>query len=399
MDSHPLGIGIIGAGQIIKRHALAYRSLPDLARLVAVAEIDPKRAEEAKKRFRFQRSYTNYADLLACEDIDAVSICTPAAAHAAIVIDAIRAGKHVLCEKPMATTLADADRIIAAAENKPKSTVSCVFQLRNDPTHRRMCWMIEQGYIGKVLFAKVCVRLRKSRGYYQSAPGRGSYRSDGGGVVINQAIHQIDALLSLLGEPVAVSAVMDTFVHPIEAEDTLVGWIRFAGGAIATVECSTCAKRKEFSIDVVGEHAGMRVSGDPDSQRFDWRVDVAGSAAKRSLRSSGLRRFPDPRDPKPWTVVAGKLLAAITRRDRLPPSDRGHTPLIREFLESALAGRPGPIPPREARRSLELTMALYESARTRRVVELPLDPCCGLYDGVDAESKTASKKEVQSVAS
>ena len=143
----------------------------------------------------------------------------------------------------------------------------------------------------------------------------------------------------------------------------------------------------------------MRVSGDPDSQRFDWRVDAAGSAAKRSLRSTGLRRFPDPRDPKPWTVVAEKLLAAITRRDRLPPSDRGHTPLIREFLESARAGQPGPIPPREARRSLELTMALYESARTRRVVDLPLDPCCGLYDGVDGESKTAGKKEVQSVAS
>ncbi len=399
MNSRPLGIGVIGAGQIIKRHALAYHSLPELARLVAVADIDRKRADEAKKRYRFQRTYADYADLLACDDVDAVSICTPAGTHARMVTDAIKAGKHVLCEKPIATTLVDADKIISVADDNPRQTVSCVFQLRNDPTHRRMRWMIEQGHIGKVLFAKVCVRLRKSPGYYKSTPGRGSYKSDGGGVVINQAIHQIDALLSLLGEPIMVSAAMDTFVHPIEAEDTLVGWIRFAGGAIATIECTTCAKRKEFSIDLVGQHAGMRVSGDPDSQKFDWRIDTAGSAAKNSLRSMGLRRFPQPHDPKPWTVAAQKLVAKIKRRDRLPPSDRGHTPLIREFLEAARAGQPGPVPPREARRSVELTTALYESAKARRIVGLPLDRHCELYDGMHKESAPAKKKEIEVVAS
>src|SRR5437899_9934278 len=117
---HPfLGVGIIGAGAILKRHATAYRCLPELAKLIAVADIDEPRAGVAKREHGFLHAYTDYRALLDRKDIDVISICTPPASHASIVIDALEAGKHVLCEKPMALTLADADRMIQVADRYP----------------------------------------------------------------------------------------------------------------------------------------------------------------------------------------------------------------------------------------------------------------------------------------
>ncbi len=395
MGQGSLGIGIIGAGHIIKRHALAYRVHPDLARLIAVADIDRRRAQAAAQRFGLEDSGDDYQALLARDDIDAVSICTPAGTHARIVIDAIRAGKHVLCEKPLATTLADADEIIAVAEQHPKQTVSCVFQLRSDATYRRMRWMIREKHIGRALSARVCVRLRKTPAYYANAPGRGSWEMDGGGVVINQAIHQLDALVSFLGHPVAVSAVMDTLVQPIEAEDTLAGWIRFGNGALATVECTTCAKSKEFSIHIIGENAEARISGDPDSQKFDWRVNARGSAAKKALRSTGLKAFPQPPDPKGLKLKIAKLSAKMRRRDLLPPAHWGHAPFVGEFLEAAMSGQTGPVPPREARRSLELATALYQAATTGDTVRLPLDLQSPLYHGLKRQPERDAGQQAE----
>ncbi len=398
MEHRALGIGIIGAGHIIRRHALAYRSLPQLARLLAVADLDGKRARAARQRFGFEADFDDYRAILGRDDIAAVSVCTPAGTHARIVIDALEAGKHVLCEKPLATTLADADEIIAVADRHPGQIVCCVFQLRSDPTHRRMRWMIREKHIGSALAARMCVRLCKSPAYYANVPGRGSWETDGGGVVINQAIHQLDALVSFLGDPLEVSAVMDTFVQPIEAEDTLAGWIRFRSGAIATVECTTCAKSKEFSIDVFGDSAGVCVSGDPDSQKFDWRVRARGSAAKKALTSMGLKAFPSPPDPKSLSLKIKKLIAKIGRREWLPPPHWGHTPFVREFLEAALAGEAGPVPPREARRSLELAMALYQSAKTGSAVKLALDSRSPLHHGVELPPDGEDGKEAETLA-
>ncbi len=371
MDRKPLGVGIIGAGQIVKRHALAYRTLPELARLVAVADVDGKRAEAARRQHGFTTAYEGYEELLARDDIEVVSICTPAHTHAAIAIDSLRAGKHVLCEKPLATTLAAADSVIAAADEHPERTACCVFQLRAEPVHRRVRWLIGEGHLGRVFQARMCVRLRKSAGYFTSAPGRGSWATDGGGALINQSIHALDALISFLGEPAEVSAAFDTFVHPIEAEDTLMGWVRFAGGAIAVIECSTCAARKEYALEVVGEKAGVSLAGDPDSQRFAWRVDARKPSAGRALRATSSKTIPQPRRPQRWARAVQRVGTNLWRREWLPPQEWGHTPFIREFLEAAYAREPGPVPMLEARRSLELAAALYESAKGHCVVSLP----------------------------
>ncbi len=399
MDQKPLGIGIIGAGHILQSHAVAYKSLPDMARLVAVADIDGKRAKAAQERYKIPNAHEDYRELLGRDDVDAVSICTPAHLHVPMVVDAIEAGKHALCEKPAATTLAGADEIIRVADANPNIRVSFVFQLRSEATHRRMRRMIELGHTGKILKANISLRLRKSPAYYNSALGRGSWKTDGGGVLINQSIHQLDAAISFLGDPVQVCAVMDTFVMPCEAEDTIVGWIKFKNGALATIDCTVCDHKRRFLIEVLGESAGMSIGGDPDGRKFAWQIQSRSSSVIKTLQSEGRKESPTPTDPPKWKLRAQKLISKSRRQQWTPPVHWGHGPLIREFLQAVRNGTDGPVPPREARRSVELAAALYESALTQSIVSLPLDASSTVYNGVKAPADSQeSAKELEAVA-
>jgi len=380
----PFGIGVIGAGQIIKRHAVAYQALPGLARLVAVADIDARRAAEAKDRYGFGHALSDYQELLRRDDVQCVSVCTPPHVHARIVIDAIRAGKHVLCEKPMATTLADADAIIRACDERPDVRVSFVFQMRLDAAHQRIRRMIEAGSLGRVFKASLSVAIRKTSDYYTHAPGRGTWGQDGGGVLINQAIHQLDSLITFLGTPVEVAAAMGTFVHPIEAEDTLVGQVRFESGAIATIECCSAALERKFGIEVLGQHAAMRVGGNPDGHMFDWQIKARGSAARGALRRQALRMVPAPRDPPKLVMRWQKTSAKVRHRDWLPPGHWEHIPIVRAFLESVRNRGDVPVSAWEARRSLELATALYQAAIERRVVKMSQGWKCPFYTGFNA---------------
>ena len=381
-----LGIGLIGAGGILRRHAEAYRSLAKLATLVAVADVDLSRALVAKREHGFKETFGNYRDLLKRQDIQVVDICTPPHLHASMVIDALEAGKHVLCEKPMSRTLEEADREIAAADNYPHLKASCVFQYRSDPTHSRVRAVIERGLLGRILLASVRVRAQRKPAYYALAPGRASYGLDGGGVLMNQAIHQLDSLLWFLGSPATASAAMKTFLQPTEAEDTLVGWVRFENGALATIDCTVCAHGDWFEIELLGEHAQTAIRGNCNQHYCVWQLESKSSAVERALRSSGLREFPDlPRGPNLWTVRAQKLASRLRGRSWLPPPHWGHTPHVREFLECIRTDSEAPVPPREARRSLELSVGLYAAAVTGEVVNFPLDDSHRFYRGVSGD--------------
>jgi UDP-N-acetyl-2-amino-2-deoxyglucuronate dehydrogenase len=383
MQPSILGVGIIGAGGIVRRHADAYRCLPELARLVAVADIDHNRASAAKRAFGFQEAYADYRDLLSRDDVQVVSICTPPHVHTPIVIDALRAGKHVLCEKPMARTLEEADRAIEAADRYSQVQLSYVFQYRSDPTHLRIRHMIQEQDLGRILMATLQVRAQRTPAYYASRPGRGSWGIDGGGVLINQAIHQLDALVSFMGKPIEVSAAMNTFLQPTEGEDTLVGWIKFESGSFATVNCTVCAHQEWFAIEVLGENAQTTVRGDPNEHYCTWMLHSKSSAVRRALWRSGHRLFPDvPTGPRRATIIAQKVVCKLRRHDWLPPRYWGHTPHVRDFLRSIVSSQPVPVPPREARRSLELAVALYAAAIKSEKVLLPIDRHHFCYAGI-----------------
>lgn len=398
-SSVSLGVGIIGAGNILGLHASGFLASPDLARLVAVSDLERARAGEARRRFGFEQACTDHRALLARDDVQVVVVCTRPNVRVPLVRDALEAGKHVLCEKPMAHTLADADEVIALAEQYPKSLVSFMYQWRTDPATRRVRTLVERGRLGRLLAADVRIRVLKGASYYEGAEKRESFSLDGGGVLVVVGIHQLDSLLTFLGEPVEVSARMDTFLAPTEGEDTLVGWVRFASGALATIGCTSCAQRSDFSIEVLGEDASIALHGQrrgrpPAKHSCTWDVRSRDRGLLRALLREGLEVAPEPSEPPRPLVLARDLWCKLRGRRFAPPAHWWHGPAIREFLEAVRDGGPAPVPPREARRSLELAMALYQSALRGGPVSLPLGPESPIYKGVVAPGP-GSRRDVR----
>ena len=252
----------------------------------------------------------------------------PPNAHTPVVVDVLAAGKHVLCEKPIAGTLEHADQAIDAADRYSSCRASYVYQYRSDPAHVRLRHLIQKGHLGRILMATVRVRAQRTAAYYSSRPGRGSWAMDGGGVLINQAVHQLDALVSFLGKPIEVSARMSTFLQPIESEDTMVGWIKFESGVLATIDCTVCAHEEWFSIEVLGENAQVTVRGAPSPQACTWSVQSKSSAVQRALWRTGVSMIPDlPPEPRRANELAQKAWCKLRGKQWLPPRHWGHTPL------------------------------------------------------------------------
>lgn len=364
-----LGVGIIGAGMASNAHAAAYLSAGRRATLAAIADVNVSRAQALRRRTGADAAFSDYRELLGRSDIDAVSICTPAATHAEIVLDAIRAGKHVLCEKPIATRIDDADALIDATADHPELCVSCVFQHRDDPALRRARWILRKRLIGDVSSAHLAARVRRNASYYEG--GRGEWRTDGGGALIVQGIHLLDALIWMLGDVASVSGAMGTLIHDIETEDTFVGWARLSGGALASIECSTGAPRDEYAFDVLCREASLRLRYRPGWARM-WELDVRSHNLRQAW---AIRRRAERRIPPATRLRAphiARLAATRVTRSARRPHHLGHTPHIRRFLDAVESGDASPVSPSEACRSLEVVEALYRSASGSVQVDLPL---------------------------
>jgi predicted dehydrogenase len=257
--------------------------------------------------------------------------------------------------------------------------------------------MIRNRSLGQILMATVKVRAQRTPAYYALGQGRGSWDVDGGGVLINQAIHHLDSLICFLGTPVEVSAVMHTFMQPTEGEDTLVGWIKFESGAFAVVDCTVCAHKEQFEIEVLGENAQTTISGSPFLQHCSWSLESRSSAVERALRRVGLRDYPDlPMGPTRSSVLAQKAVCKLRGRPWLPPRHWGHTPHVQAFLESIGSSRSVPAPPHEARRSLELAVGLYAAALTGETLRMPIPASHAFYNGIRLHASAVGCTEIGS---
>lgn len=344
MNDTPLRFGIIGCGRVAPRHA---QSLIDLqpshnVRLVAVCDVIESRAQHFARTYGAE-PYTDYRALLAREDIDAVSICVPSGLHSAIGQDAARAGKHVLVEKPIALTLDDADRLIAACKTHGV-TLGVVLQNRFNPPMRDLRALVDSGALGRLLLGAVTVRWYRPQSYYDDG-WHGTWAMDGG-ALMNQSIHHIDALQWLMGEVHSVFAYTATLAHRMEAEDVGVAVVRFKSGALATIEGSTVTypENLEGSIALFGEHGSVKVGGTALNRKVIWKVKDHLEEERELLMHEALD----------------------------PPSVYGtsHREQISEMIQAIRERRPPVTHGREARKSLEIVLAIYESARTRREVFL-----------------------------
>lgn len=337
MSGARIGIGILGAGMVARYHAQAAAACADIgAHLVGVAHPDPARAPAIAEQFG--APWLSPAALLAHPDVDIICICTPSGQHAAQTIAAAQAGKHILVEKPMALTLADADAMIGAAQ-AANVRLGVALQRRAEPHFQAIHAAVAAGALGELTLGTVTIPYFRAQRYYDQAEWRGTWALDGGGVLMNQGIHLIDVLLWLMGDPVAAQAAAGTLRRAIEVEDTLAATLRFASGAFATVAASTTIEPGfPHRVAVYGTRGGLEIEGE---QLVRWQS------------ADGIA---PPCDVAPPPSDAG---AAGDPRGIAPS---GHTALLRDMIMAVREGRPPLVDGAEGRRSLAAVLAIYTVA-------------------------------------
>jgi len=345
--SHPFRVGIVGCGNIADNHFQSYSALEDVE-IIGVCDVDLGRAQAFAAERGIAHAVGSVRELAAL-GIDALSVCTPHPTHEAVVTEAAAAGVHILCEKPVATDVAAAARMVAAAE-RHKVTFGVVFQRRFWPGAQALRAAIDDGRLGQPMLGHCQVLLHRGTDYYDAAAWRGTWAADGGGVLMTQAIHNIDLLQWFMGDPVEVSAKAGTFVlgNSIEVEDTAAALITFASGAIATLSATVAASPNLGTrIVVTGSNgATVNVTEYPE-----------GSDAINDLWSV-------PGEERASTVFADGLTADIPVAEvnaKLLPL---HKLQVADFVDAVRSGRAPSVSGREAMKSLQIVAAVYESART-----------------------------------
>ncbi len=341
---------LIGCGRIAPNHISAALSCG--LELAALCDLDLAKAEAARKKAGLDESvpcYTDYNDMLSEVRPDLVAVATYSGTHAAIALDCIRAGCHVIIEKPIALSLSDADAVIEAAE-KQGVTVAACHQNRFNPAVDVTRRALEAGRFGKLYNGAVCVRWRRKPEYFAEADWRGTYELDGG-ALMNQCIHGIDLLRWMLGDGIdEVVAYTDNLSHPyIEAEDIGVALIKFKNGSYATVEGSSniFPRDLEETLSLFGSQGTVKLGGKAVNTVDEW------------LFADGLD---DPEDIKSRFSETHKSIYG-----------RGHGLLYADVMCAIAEHRPPYVTAEDGRRALELVLAIYKSSFEGKPIRFPLE--------------------------
>lgn len=337
-----LKFGIIGCGLISNWHADAI-NLIEGAELAGATDVN----EDARKAFAAKygiKAYDSVEDLLE-SDVDVVSVCTPSGLHAPLAIQAANSGKHIIVEKPMAITLKQADDMIEACE-KNNVKVAVISQLRYGQSVRKVKKAVEDQLLGTVVSADVYMKYYRSHEYYEKGGWRGTWKMDGGGALMNQGIHGIDLLLFIMGNVKKVSAFTRTLARNIEVEDTASAIVEYENGAIGVIQGTT-------SI-YPGHPRRLEINGDKGSILLqediikEWTIEGMEDGAEVEERESKSRSSSDP--------------AAF--------GIEGHITQITDMVDAINNDRRPFVDQYEGRRPIELILAIYESSKTGKIVEL-----------------------------
>lgn len=328
-----MNFAIIGCGHIAKRHAEAIALIPE-ACLVAVSDKVQETMEPYVKEYGVT-AYTDYEQMLEDSDIDIVSICTPSGLHAKMAFNVARAGKHIVVEKPISLTLEDANAMIEASEAYGVK-LAVVHPNRFRPAMMELKQILKRGLLGKISHVNATVRWNRNQAYYDQATWRGTKSLDGG-VLMNQAIHNLDLLSWLLGDAEEVYGMSATRLRNIEAEDVALGLIRFTSGALGVVEAATTIypKNLEESISIFGE-LGTIVVGGPTATKIT-HMSVQGMSQEE---------------------IAGIL----DRVQSNPLGKSGHHWILEDMIAAIREDRKPVVDGLEGRQALSLVLRLYRSA-------------------------------------
>ncbi len=346
-----IGFGVIGCGMIAGFHAKAITDIRG-AKLVAGFDTRPAAADKFAKTTGC-RAYHNLKDMLADPEIDVVTIGTPSGAHMEPAVAAARAGKHVVVEKPLEVTLRRCDRIIAECE-KAGVVLSTIFPSRFHEPSIEIKRAIDGGRFGRLTVGDAIVKWYRTQEYYDSGAWRGTWQLDGGGALMNQAIHSVDLLAWLMGPVAEISAKIAMLAHKrIEVEDVAMATLEFDNGALGIIEASTAVYPGYLKRIEIHGTTGSAVMEEEDIVKWDF--------AKKTRRDQAIHR-------KMTEQQSGGGGAA----DPAAIGHHGHTRQFKDVLKAVRNGTRPLIDGPEGRRSVEIILAIYKSAETGRSVKLPL---------------------------
>ncbi len=346
---------LIGCGRISHKHIEGFVEDGSRIDLAAVCDLIPSRAEEKAKEYFdatgvSPKVYTDYRKMIEEVEPDAVTIATESGYHAAVALDCLEAGCHAIVEKPMALSTQDADKMIAKARAKGLKLAVC-YQNRFNPPILRVYEAYRAGRFGRMLHGAIQIRWNRNKDYYEQAPWRGTWELDGG-TLMNQCTHGIDLVQWLMGgDVVRVQGSIRKYVRPIEAEDFGAAILEFKSGAVGIIEGSADVYPKNLNetLSLFGEKGTAVVGGLAVNKLETWRFSDA--AEKGDTEDKVLE--PGAKDPP---SVYGF----------------GHSALFADFVDALEHDREPFVNGEEGRKSLEVVLAVYLSAKEGKAAELPV---------------------------
>lgn len=347
-----LGFAVVGTGNIAQAHVEAIGQLAG-AYVAGVTGRTPEGTGRFAERYGVH-AYASLEEALADPAVGAVSVCTPSGAHLQPAVAAAEAGRHVVVEKPLEITTERARAIVDAAE-RSGVRLATIFMSRFSDAHRQVAEAVSSGRLGRPVLGDATVKWYRSQEYYDSAAWRGTWALDGGGALMNQAIHQLDLLLWLMGPVAEVFAYAGTLAHErLEVEDTLVATLRYASGALGSITATTSlAPGQPKRLEIHGDRGTVSVR---DDEIVAWDLADADDAEREA-------------------VMRGSAGAASgTFADPMAMSFENHRRQLEDFVRAVAEGRPPLVDGHEGLRSVEVVEAIYRSVREGRPVPVGPSP-------------------------
>jgi len=348
--------GLVSYGKVARLHAHALAGLEE-------GVLGGVWGRDAARRAAFANEFgcTPYPSIEAMvnDGVDAIIVASPHPQHREHAVAALQAGAHVIVEKPMALSTTDCDAMIAAADRSGKK-LGVICQRRWFPAVQRLRKAIDDGKIGKPALGQVVMLGWRDEAYYASDPWRGSWAGEGGGVLVNQAPHQLDLLQWFMGPVREVSAYHENFNHPyIEVEDTAVAILRFEGGGLGSILVSNSQKP--------GIYAKVHVHGRNGSS---VGVQTDGGA----MFIAGMSRITEPPENDIWTIPGEEIMPAVWKKTdldlfrKIDATEYFHTLQFRDFAQAILQDRSPAVDGHEGRKAVALIEAIYRSEREKRAI-------------------------------
>ena len=349
MMTNKIRMAVVGCGAIGNIHAEVIVGLQN-TQLVAVSDVKLENAQKFAGQYGCN-AYTNFKEMFRQEKIDIVCICTPSGMRLDICRAAAEEGVNILVEKPLDITYEHTKEIINTCSSAGVK-LGCVFQLRFLPVFRCLKKAVEEGRFGRLILGNACTICYRSDDYYKDGDWRGTVALDGGGALMNQGIHNVDLLRWIMGDVKSVSAYKNTLTHDIEVEDTIVASIEFVNGAIGTIEASTSVYYGiNKKLEVFGSEGSVIINGvEPVMWQFKKPFNEGLDTLKNLASSHKTQNSTSPLIDDIWA----------------------HQQQLLDMIEAVKDTRPPTVSGRDAQKSVELVLAIYESARTGQRVYLPL---------------------------